>query len=77
MHVNPFITNRGLAMVFNPTLDALAMNLTLPLYYTGLTNTAKISEQGKTAKTVTLARDYSVRVYVSLPARGITWFLIQ
>ncbi len=77
MHVNPFITNRGLAMVFNPTLDGLTMDLTLPLYYTGLTDTAKISEQGKAVKTVTLARDYSVQVHVSLPARGITWFLIQ
>ena len=46
MHVNPFITNKGLAMVFNPTLEHITATLTLPLYYTGLTDLAKVSQMG-------------------------------
>ena len=38
LHVNPFITNRGLAMVFNPTSSSLNFTLSLPLYYTGITS---------------------------------------
>ncbi|CAI8032348.1 hypothetical protein GBAR_LOCUS18287, partial [Geodia barretti] len=38
LHVNPFITNRGLAVVFNPTSTSLNFTLSLPLYYTGISN---------------------------------------
>lgn len=77
MHVNPFISNKGLAMVFNPTLDRVARNLTVPLYYTGLTNLAKVSQMGAAFKTYTLDRDYTIEVSVDLGPRNITWFLIQ
>lgn len=36
MHANPFLHNRGLAMVFNPASTAQSIGLQLPLYYTGV-----------------------------------------
>ena len=36
MHVNPRLRDRGLAMVFNPTTENQTILLTLPLYYTGI-----------------------------------------
>ena len=77
MHVNPFLDNKGLAMVFNPTQDHQTTNLTLPLYYTGLDLVAKIQEQEGDQHTYQLERDYSVDVYVELPPYSITWFLIR
>jgi len=45
---------------------------------TGLTDTASIREQEKNeAKLYKLDRDYSVEVAVTLPPRGVTWFVIR
>lgn len=77
MHVNPFITNKGLAMVFNPTLEHITTTLTLPLYYTGLTDLAKVSQMGGAFKTYTLERDYTIELDIDMGPRNITWFLIQ
>ena len=77
MHVDPYSNDiRGLAMVFNPTLDRIDTLLPVPLYYTGLTNVAQVSEQENTCQNYTITRD-SITLPVSLPALGITWFLIK
>jgi hypothetical protein len=64
-------------MVFNPTSDAIDTILLVPLYYTGVTNVAQVSEQENAWKNYTLARDYHIDLPISLPALGITWFLIK
>ena len=62
MHVNPSIENKALAMVFNPTDDEIRMDLTLPLYYTGLTNDAYVSIGDDEFKKYTLSRNYEISV---------------
>jgi hypothetical protein len=64
-------------MVFNPTSDPIETNLPLPLYYTGLTDVAQVSEQEGPLRNYTLARDYHINVPIYLPPLGITWFLIR
>jgi hypothetical protein len=64
-------------MVFNPTSDPVNTNLPVPLYYTGLTDIAQVSEQDNGWKNYTLARDYNIDIPISLPSLGITWFLIK
>jgi len=64
-------------MVFNPTSDPVDTNLAVPLYYTGLSDIAQVSEQENGWKNYTLARDYHIDIPISLPALGITWFLIK
>ncbi len=63
-------------MVFNPTSDPIDTILPVPLHYTGLTNIAQVSEQENTWQNYTITRDY-INLPVSLPALGITWFLIK
>jgi hypothetical protein len=63
-------------MVFNPTSDAIDTILLVPLYYTGVTNVAQVSEQENAWKNYTITRD-SINLPISLPALGITWFLIK
>ncbi len=77
MHVNSELTNKALAMVFNPTDQNINFNLTLPLYYTGLIDTARISHEGGISVSVDLDRQNSVDILVSLPPLGITWYVIQ
>ena len=77
MHVNPFLEYKGLAMVFNPTERHIVTTLTLPLYYTGLTQRALIGEQALNSKYYNLDRNYNVEVSIDLRPLNITWFLIQ
>ena len=61
----------------SPTTEPLTENLTLPLYYSGLTNKAFISVGGAAATQMTLARDYTLVVPVSLPGKSTTWVLVS
>ena len=77
LHVNPNASPRGLAMVYNPTHRDIQRNLTLPLYYTGIEETARIREwEGEPAE-YTLDRRYNVQLRVSLEPRSRTWFVIE
>ena len=60
-----------------PTDASITKTLDIPLYYTGLTNTAQIRDQKGTPKEYALAREYKVKLPVTLPANGYTWILIE
>ena len=45
IHVNPHKKEKGLAMFFNPTHQEITRTIHIPLYYTGLTQTARIREK--------------------------------
>ena len=76
LHVNPHLEDRGMLLVYNPTDRVIAKTLTVNLYYTGLTNAARLG--GPThQQTVELNRDYSVSVPVQLPPRDWQWILIR
>jgi hypothetical protein len=77
MHVNPALEEKGLAMVFNPLDRPVEKALEHPLYYTGLTEVARIREQEGASKEYALDRAYTVRVPVAIPARGVTWLVIE
>ena len=75
LHVNPWLREKGLMMVFNPTLEPVSDTLTVPLYYTGLTNTTLVSEQGAAYTSYTLDRQYNIYIPITLGPLNITWFL--
>jgi len=77
LHVNPFITNRGLAMVYNPTGYPIQQEFNLPVYYTGISKRANIRREEGEWKLHDVKRDYSVHVHVDLPPQSVTWYLIQ
>ena len=77
MHANAFLPlHRGFAIVFNPTTAPLNQSISFPVYYTGLTDTAVFSREGAAPVSVPIARDYTVKLSVALPAQSVTWFLI-
>ena len=49
IHVNPHKKEKGLAMFFNPTHQEITRTIHIPLYYTGLTQTARIREKEQKA----------------------------
>jgi len=77
LHVNPALREKGLMMVFNPTHEHIADTLTVPLYYTGLTNTAHVSQEDSMAMLYTLDRQYNVYIPVELGPINITWFVFS
>ena len=64
-------------MLYNPTAKPCTVRIKLPLYYSGLTSIAHISEQGGPAKLYKLNRDYSADVMVTIPANGYKWLTIK
>ncbi|MHC4167060.1 MAG: alpha-galactosidase, partial [Planctomycetota bacterium] len=76
-HVNPQLKRKGLAMVYNPLDRKISRQLKLPLYYTGLTRTAKISEQRGKSKKYRLDREYNVEIPISIAPHAVAWFVIE
>ena len=77
LHVNPTAKEKGLLMVYNPSAVAVQKEIDLPLYYTGLTDTAHIRQEEGDAKSYALGRDYHVKISAAVPANGYTWFVID
>jgi len=77
MHVNSQAGEKGLVMVFNPLQESVERTITLPLYYTGLTGSARISEQGQKGRTFRIDRFNNVQLPLRMGPKSVTWFLIK
>ena len=77
MHVDPAGDEKGLIMLFNPTSESIKKEVTLPLYYTGLTDKASIRVQEEAAKSYTLNRAYEAKLSIEIPANGYTWLVVE
>jgi hypothetical protein len=77
LHVNPANKEKGMLLVFNPLNEVVKRELTVPLYYTGLTASARIREQEGPPQTYHLDRECNVRVPLAIPANGYSWFVIE
>jgi len=77
LHVNPNLARKGMLVVYNPTTKDLNKTIRVNLYYTGLTDAATMKGKGGVATTLTLARDYSVEVPVTVPAGGMSWYVFE
>lgn len=77
MHVDPQGSEKALAMFYNPTDRDITRRISLPLYYTGLTDTASIRREEGEAVSHELGRDYTVELDVTIPARGYTWYVVE
>jgi hypothetical protein len=77
MHVNAGAREKGLAMVYNPLDEAVKRTLKLPLYYTGLTTTARVRLRDSEVKSYRLDREYAIAVPVEIAAHGVTWVVVE
>jgi hypothetical protein len=77
VHVNPQASPRAMLVAFNPLDAPLERTLRVDLYYSGATDRVQVRPEGGTAREYALARDFSIRLPVTLPARGMRWFAIE
>ena len=77
LHANAQITPCGLAMLYNPTRTVQEMTLKLPLYYTGLSDVAKIREGEGDPKRYAIDRDYNVEIPVQMAPKSVSYLVIE
>lgn len=77
MHVNPFISHKGMVIVFNPTDRKIEKTLRLPLYYTGLEKKVKVTGSGGSSATHKLDNRQELLLPVSIEAGGSAWYLLE
>jgi hypothetical protein len=77
MHVNPALQEKGLVMLYNPQNEPIERTITLPVYYSGLTEAAVVREQAGAPKRYRLDRQYRIDVPVKMAANGFTWLTIE
>ena len=77
LHVNPGGEHKGMLVVFNPTDSPIEKKLKVNLYYTGIQDTATLSDVDRHQQQVKLSRDYEALVEVSVPAQEMAWYVIE
>jgi len=77
LHVNPQLDEKGLLVAFNPLDRAVRKTLRVNLYYSGLTETARVISASGSATTLKLRRDYTVDLPVEIPAQGMSWYVFR
>jgi hypothetical protein len=77
LHVNPNLKIKGLVMLYNPSKDKIERTIKLPLYYSGLTSAAIVSEKGRTRVNYKINRDYTIDLSFTIQPEGYTWFTIE
>jgi len=77
LHVNPALSEKGMAVIHNPLDVPITRTIPLPLYYTGLTTTALVRVDGGAAHRVQIARDYTAEFRLTIPAGGMSWLTLE
>jgi hypothetical protein len=77
MHVDPQEKQKALVMLFNPSSTSMKKKIKLPLYYTGLKETANIRVEEGNFKSFPISRNYDVDMEVEIPAEGYTWLIVE
>ncbi len=77
MHANPFLEEKGMVVVFNPTNREITKTLTLPLYYTGLKGQASVTDENGTSRQFDMNDASEIQIPVTLKPQGTAWFVIK
>ena len=77
LHANAQINPCGLAMLYNPTRTVQRMTLKLSLYYTGLSEIAKVREKEGESKCYKIDRYYNIEIPIEMEARSVSYLVIE
>jgi hypothetical protein len=77
LNVNPGGKDKGMLMVFNPLNEPITKKIKVPLYYTGLTESAEIQIEGGERRQYSLDRKYQIELDISVDGNDYTWVLIR
>lgn len=76
LHVDPQGAEKGLLMVYNPLNEPIKRKIKVDLYYTGLKNRAKLTDQNGKVSSLTIASDNKAWIDLEVPAKSQTWYIL-
>lgn len=77
LHVNPNLATKGMLCVYNPLASTVTKTLRVPLYYTGLTERAKVSDADGATTEYLLSRKHEIELPVTIPAHAMQWYVVR
>lgn len=77
LHVNPRLSERGLAMFFNPLGEPMVRTVRLPVYYTGLKDRAVVRHSDGAKETIAIGPAFMLETRVAIPASGNAWLVLE
>jgi hypothetical protein len=77
LHVNPRLDEKAFLSVYNPTGKEITKTILVPLYYAGLRDQAKVSDNGQAATAIELDSAARAKMNVTIPAQGYGYFIFQ
>jgi hypothetical protein len=77
MHVDPLGTDKAFVILFNPTNISITRTIILPMYYTGITGTAKFIDSDGLAFKQNVNADHQIQIAVTIPAGSYKWMVIR
>ena len=77
LHVNSALKQKGLLMLFNPLKEQIKTKIKLPLYYTGLKNSAIVRIGNGQPTTYKLNRQYEIELDLTLNPDSYLWVTIE
>ena len=77
MHVSPTLKDRAFVLLFNPTDQVINRQVSIPLYYTGLGPKAFVFEKDTTHWQSMADNKGNLKLNVSIPAGGYSWYVIR
>ncbi|RAJ94542.1 hypothetical protein LX87_04429 [Larkinella arboricola] len=77
MHVNPALKEKGLVMLYNPLKTTITRTIKLPLYYTGLRQTASVRVGEGKPRAYALNRNNEAEMTVELAPESYQWLVVE
>jgi hypothetical protein len=77
LHVNPSGKEKGLLMVYNPLNQPVRKEMTVNIYYTGLSKYAIISENNGDEIRYKINRYFEVTIPLNVEANSQSWYIIR
>ncbi len=77
IHVSPSLKQKGLLMVYNPLKQKITRTIQVPLYYSGLTDVAKIKIRDSNPFLLKLNRNYEIELTLSIDPESYNWVIIE
>lgn len=77
MHVDPVGDQKGFVMLFNPTSVPMIKTISIPMYYTGLKQTASCVDDLGTIKRYSIDADHNIQITITIPASSYKWLVIR
>lgn len=77
IHVNPKLDTKAFVMIHNPLKTAVERDLSLPLYYSGLSNAGAVRIEDGAAQRVPIERDGRMTVRLHIAPESRTWLTVE